>query len=92
MENTNEYQYNRAKEHVELIKSFYVHVIIYSITIGFLAYLNYRTTSFVWVIFPALGWGLGLASHGLRAFGQNLLWGKSWEERKIKQFMEEDRL
>lgn len=92
MENTNEYQYNKAKERVALIKSFYSHVIIYCIVIGVLTFFNYRTTSFLWVVFPAIGWGFGLMSHGFRTFGQNLLWGKDWEERKIKELMKKESL
>ncbi|MBT8188621.1 MAG: 2TM domain-containing protein, partial [Croceitalea sp.] len=49
--------------------------------------LNYRTTDFLWVLFPALGWGIGLIAHGLNAFGYNPILGKDWEERKIKEFM-----
>ena len=90
MKNLNEYQYNKAKEQVACIKSFYTHLMIYVIVIGALAFLNYSTTSFVWVLFPAIGWGLGLLSHGLRAFDYNFLFGKNWEERKIKELMERD--
>ncbi|WP_350285380.1 2TM domain-containing protein [uncultured Croceitalea sp.] len=88
MENTYEYKYKRAKERVECIKSFYTHAVVYAIVISFLVYINYRTTSFVWVVFPAVGWGLGLVGHGLKAFGQNLFLGKDWEERKIKEYMD----
>ncbi|MDT0621968.1 2TM domain-containing protein [Croceitalea vernalis] len=92
MENINEYKYNKAVERVKCIKSFYTHLTIYFLVISALAYINYSTTSFVWVIFPAVGWGLGLISHGLRAFGQNLIFGKDWEERKIKELIESDKL
>jgi len=91
MENINEYKYNKAVERVKCIKSFYTHLMVYLLVIGVLVYINYSTTSFIWVIFPAAGWGLGLLSHGLRAFGQNLFLGKDWEERKIKEFMNSDK-
>lgn len=92
MENLNEYRYNKAVEQVACIKSFYTHLVIYFLVMGVLAYVNYSTTSFIWVIFPAVGWGLGLLSHGFRAFGQNLIFGRDWEERKIKELMKNDSL
>lgn len=83
-------RYEKAKERVELIKGFYGNLTSYCIVIPVLAFINYRTTSFVWVIFPAIGWGIGLLGHGLKAYGLNPLFGKGWEEKKIKEFMERD--
>ena len=83
-------RYQKAKERVEAIKGFLGNLIAYCIVIPFLAWLNYRTTDFPWVIFPALGWGFGVVTHGMEAYGYNPLWGKSWEEKKIKEFMEKD--
>ena len=56
-----------------------------------LAWLNYKTTSFPWVIFPAVGWGLGVILNGMSAYGYNPILGKNWEERKIREYMSEDR-
>jgi hypothetical protein len=75
---------------VEAIKGFYGNLGAYCLVIPFLAYLNYRTTSFPWVIFPTLGWGFGLLMHGLEAYGDNPIWGKRWEERKIRELMEKE--
>lgn len=83
-------RYQRAKERVEAIKSFYGNLVSYCIVIPFLAYINYRTTSFPWVIFPALGWGFGVIAHGMEAYGYNPIFGKGWEERKMKEYMEDD--
>ncbi|MGC1515091.1 MAG: 2TM domain-containing protein [Maribacter sp.] len=83
-------RYEKAKEKVEAIKGFYGNLTAYCLVIPFLAFINYRTTSFAWVVFPALGWGFGLLGHGLKAYGYNPLFGKRWEERKIKQFMEDE--
>jgi len=82
--------YKKAKERVEKLKGFYGNLLAYCIVIPFLALLNYQTTSFPWVIFPIFGWGIGVAAHGMEAFGYNPLWGKSWEERRIKKYMEDD--
>lgn len=83
-------RYEKAKERVEAIKGFYGNLLAYCIIIPFLAWVNYRSTDFPWVLFPALGWGIGLITHGMEAFGYNPLWGKRWEERKIRQYMEEE--
>ncbi len=83
-------RYEKAKERVEAIKGFYGNLIAYCIVVPFLAYLNYRTTSFPWVLFPFLGWGFGLVMHGMEAFGYNPIWGKRWEEKKMREFMEDE--
>ncbi|MEH6704986.1 2TM domain-containing protein [Galbibacter orientalis] len=83
-------RYKRAKERVNAIKGFYGNLTAYLIIIPGLAWLNYQTTDFPWIIFPTLGWGFGLLAHGMEAFGYNPLWGKRWEERKIRELMEKD--
>ncbi len=89
MENLNEYRYRKAKERVEAIKCFYYNLLAYCIVISFLAWINLNTTSFLWFIFPALGWGIGLLGHWSKAYGYNPFFGRDWEERKIKEFMNE---
>jgi two-component system LytT family sensor kinase len=83
-------RYLKAKERVEAIKSFYGNLLAYCIVIPVLAYINYRTTSFPWIIFPVLGWGFGVIAHGMEAYGYNPIFGKSWEERKMREYMEDD--
>ncbi len=85
-----EKRYLKAKEKVEAIKGFYGNLIAYCAVIPFLWWLNFRTTDFLWAFFPTIGWGFGLTMHGMEAFGYNPLWGKRWEERKIKELMEKD--
>jgi hypothetical protein len=85
-------RYEKAKERVEAIKGFYGNLLAYCIVIPFLAWINLKSTDFPWVLFPALGWGIGVVTHGLEAYGYNPLWGKSWEERKIREFMEDEEL
>lgn len=85
-----EKRYLKAKERVEAIKGFYGNLVAYLIVIPFLWYLNSRTTDFIWAIFPTLGWGFGLTMHALEAFGYNPLWGKRWEEKKIRELMENE--
>ena len=83
-------RYQKAKEKVEAIKGFYGNLLAYMIVIPALAWLNYQTTSFPWVVFPMLGWGLGVLLHGMEVYGYNPLWGKRWEERKLRELMENE--
>ena len=81
-------KYQKAKEKVADLKGFYGNLLAYCIVIPVLAYINYRTTHFPWVIFPALGWGFGLLMNGLCVYGYNPIFEKNWEERKIKEYMQ----
>jgi hypothetical protein len=85
-------RFEKAREKVEALKSFYGNLGAYLLVIPFLAWLNWKTTGFAfpWVVFPAMGWGFGLLMHGMEAYGYNPLWGKRWEERKIRELMEKE--
>ena len=83
-------RYQKAKEKVEAIKGFFGNLLAYCIVIPFLGWLNWQTTSFPWVVFPALGWGLGVLLHGMEVYGYNPLWGKRWEDRKLRELMEQE--
>ncbi len=83
-------RYKKAKERVDAIKGFYGNLTSYCLVIPFLVWLNIKSSSFPWAIFPAIGWGVGLVVHGMEAYGYNPLWGKRWQERKIRELMERD--
>ncbi|MFT4802392.1 MAG: hypothetical protein ACI93N_002170 [Flavobacteriaceae bacterium] len=87
----NELKYDRAKEYVEHLKGFYVHFVIYLLMMPIFIFLNIKSTGFPWALFPIIGWGFGIAGHAMETFNYNPLLGKNWEERKMKQFMEEDK-
>jgi signal transduction histidine kinase len=61
--------YERARKRAAAETGFYVHLMWYSVVMGFLFFLNLLTTSFQWWLFPAIGWGFGLASHFAAVFG-----------------------
>ncbi|MDP4600094.1 MAG: 2TM domain-containing protein [Polaribacter sp.] len=88
----NQQAYERAQKRVKEIKGFYTHLTTYSLVIPVIIFINLRfTPSFYWFWFSALGWGLGLFFHWLGIFGFQLLGlGKDWEERKIKEFMNQN--
>ncbi|GMN09282.1 histidine kinase [Croceitalea sp. MTPC9] len=85
-----EKRYLKAKERVDAIKGFYGNLTSYLIVIPLLWWLNFKTTDFLWAFFPTLGWGFGLTMHAMEAFGYNPLWGKRWEEKKIKELMDKE--
>lgn len=82
--------YEKAQEHVKALKGFYGNLLAYCIFIPCLAILNFKTSGFPWIIFPLLGWGFGVMVHGMETFGYNPIWGKRWEERKMRRFMDDD--
>ena len=88
LENSN---YVKAVERVEKLKEFYQNLVSYCIVIPFLIFINLKTYSrFQWFWFPMIGWGIGLVFHYLEVNNYNLFLGKNWEERKIKELMEEE--
>jgi two-component system, LytTR family, sensor kinase len=81
----------RARRHVRRLRDFYIHVAIYVIVIGGFALLNWIVSpTFWWVVFPAIGWGIGLAAHGTSVLFEDSLFGVSWEERKTRELLQRD--
>lgn len=78
--------YKRAKDKVEQLRGFYGNLISYCTVIPILILINLNTSNFQWFWFPMFGWGMGLTFHALETFG----YSKSWEERKINEFMNEE--
>lgn len=90
-ENMESSKYLRAVERVEEIKGFYSSLIAYCIVIPFLIYINLKyVPQFHWFWFPIMGWGIGLIFQAFKAFAYNPFLGRDWEERKIKEYMNED--
>ncbi len=84
-------QYEKAKKRLEELKGFYSHLIVYIVIITFLAVVNFFTTpGFWWFLFVAFFWGIGLLAHALSVFSRRGLFSKDWEERKVREYMEED--
>lgn len=75
----------RAKERVESMIGFYVHLAVFVAVMTGLFFLNYLSVDAWWVQWPLLGWGLGVLAHALLAFGRTPQFVKTWRLRKIKQ-------
>jgi len=85
-------RYEKARKKVQEIKGFYVHFAIYSIVISLIVIVNLRfTPQYHWFWYPMFGWGLGLFFHWFGVIGVDRLgFGKDWEERKIKEYMDKN--
>lgn len=90
--NERENRYLKAKERVEQVKKFYTGLIFYVLFIGFLAILNYYTNQwrYMWFLWAAFGWGIGLLFQAAKAFRWNPFLSSDWEERQLKKFMDEE--
>ena len=85
-------KYLRAKERVAELKKFYTSLIGYVLVISMLAALNYYTNgwSYMWFLWAAFGWGIGLLFQAAKAYRWSPFMGKNWEERKLKEFLDEE--
>ena len=80
-------RYIKAEKRVKEIKGFYSNVTAYCIIIPFLIFINYMTYwEYQWFWFSAIGWGIGVLIHAFVTFGVP----KDWEDRKIKELMEDE--
>jgi hypothetical protein len=99
---TKEQRYILAKKRVEKVSKFYKHLAVYVVVNIFLtaifivgdlndgdtfkeAVFNYHNYK-IWFF-----WGLGILYQALNVLGVNMIFNKSWEERKIKEFMNENK-
>lgn len=84
-------KYVRAIERVEKLKEFYQNLASYVIVMPILVYINLEFTPwFPWFWFPLVGWGIGVLFHWLDANNYNIFLGRNWEERKIKEIMDQE--
>ena len=71
---------------VKRIKAFYHHAFQYLVVVLVLALINITLTpERKWVLFVALGWGIGLLLHGLKAFDRIPYLNGDWERREVEK-------
>jgi hypothetical protein len=86
-QSTENVAYEKAVKRVKELKGFYGNLISYCIVIPFLVIINLLTSPReIWFYWPMLGWGIGLAAHGMNVFAI----GKNWEENKIQEILRKD--
>lgn len=93
VEFTKDQKYLKAKKRVKKMKGFYAHLSVYCFVIPIIIFTNLKfEPHFHWFWFSLLGWGTGLLFHWFNVFGFNLLGiGENWEDKKIKEIMQEDK-
>lgn len=89
--NTEEMKYKKAKERVEAIKGYYVHLIVYIVVNLMLFAINMITSpASLWFFWPLLGWGIAVVIHTLSVISSGFGFGADWEQRKIQEFMDKE--
>ena len=85
--------YIRAKKKVESLLGFYWHLAVYIVVNLFLIILIGVNAGFggFGPYATAVFWGIGLFFHFFGVFGPDFFFGKNWEKRKMKEFMDEER-
>jgi pilus assembly protein TadC len=84
--------YQRAQKRVEQLKGFYWNLIFYIIVNVFLAVINLLySPGFWWFLFVTFFWGIAIIAQAFSIFSKRRLFSKEWEERKMKEYMEEEK-
>lgn len=89
--NTNEIKYLEAQKRVKRLKGFYIHATVYVLVNLFLIGNNVQrgmNPSDIDNYWTAIFWGIGLLGHALSVFLPNMIMGKDWEEKKIRELMD----
>ncbi len=90
-------KYAAAQREVKRLKGFYTHLIVYIAVNLLIVFINIRDLdageSYFKIenFFTAFFWGIGLLAHALSTFMPNLIFGRNWEEKKIKEFMDKEK-
>ncbi len=84
--------YRSVRRRVKRIKGFYVHLTVYVLVIFMLMVINLATDSrYLWFLWPAFGWGIGVTLHGVGIFNLTPFLGNDWEQRKIQELLEKEK-
>ncbi len=90
----NESTYLRAQKRLKEIKGFYWHAFWYAaVNIFIFIMIVSNSDGNIWhfgTFSTPVFWGLGLGFHALAVFGKNLFFSKSWEDRKMKEYMDKE--
>ena len=77
---------SQALQQVRDIKGFYSHLLKYAIIVGGLFILNLVTSpGYIWAWWVAMGWGIGVVSHGLSVFEVFDFFGPKWEKKQVEK-------
>ncbi|MDG1708693.1 MAG: 2TM domain-containing protein [Emcibacteraceae bacterium] len=76
----------KALEYVKELKGFHINWLTYVVVIPALYLLNvFISPEYLWVVWPALGWGLGVGLHAVTLFGISGIFSPEWEQRQFEK-------
>ena len=85
-------RYLKAQKKVEDLKGFYGNLTSYIVVNAGLLILNLITSpNHLWFFYPLLGWGIGVAIHGMSVFNYMPFLNRDWEEKKIQELMNKEK-
>ncbi len=86
--------YFHAKKKVDDLMGFCWHAVVYIVVNIFILSVLYFVTNLpftAWYTYATpFFWGIGLGIHAIAVFGKSVVFGKKWEQRKIKDFMRKE--
>lgn len=100
MENLEDIRVLKARKRIKIIKGFYTHLTVYILvnlfilavsTDVFTDFSDGQEYGFWKYVSTPVFWGIGLLFHGLSVFLPSFGFVKKWEERKMKELMENDK-
>jgi hypothetical protein len=84
--------YEKARERVWEVNSFFVHLVAFIIVNIFLIILNVVITpKHFWFYWPLIGWGIGLFTHFFAVFILRISLSKKWQQDRIKKQLQNKR-
>jgi hypothetical protein len=84
-------EYRSARKQARELRGFYIHLVCYCTIIPMLICINVIfVPDFYWFPFSMFGWGTGLLFHWMAVKKFTPFLGRGWEEKKMKQFMEQE--
>lgn len=92
--NQNNIKYLEAAKRVKRLKGFYIHAVVYFLVNVFIVIQNVKSGASLSNMdnyWTAIFWGVGLLGHGFSVFLPNMIMGKDWEERKIRELMDKNK-
>lgn len=82
----------QARKRAGAKMGWYVHALVYVVVnLGLFAFSRYGFGQRPWSVYPLLGWGLGLALHGISVFvlGKGSHWREQMVERERERLRRE---
>ncbi len=77
-----------ALSKVRKLKGFYLHLIQYALVITGLGLFNLiKHPQYLWFLWAALGWGMGLLAHAAGIFNMVPFLGAKWERKQVEKLL-----